>query len=155
MREQDALDAAADDEPRGAHSERSTDAMQSHSGRNAVGMLPKQTRPTHTKANQTNAHSARDGLSHIGPEVQAAGEGITGQPITTAGFKQESELDRLCDDHGTEAVVAAFGAVSDGKRKSWRQLVWDSVKYLEPLSDGRRPTDEDEAEALRREWVGA
>jgi hypothetical protein len=84
----------------------------------------------------TTLASAREGLPNITPAVQEAGEAITGQGILSAGDRQLTELDRLCEVHGSDAVVAAFRSTANGSRKSWRQLVWDSVKVIEPFASG-------------------
>jgi hypothetical protein len=105
-----------------------------------------------------SAHSARDlrreGLPHITPAIQEAGEAITGRPILTAGDSQLTELDRLVEDHGAEAVAATFRSVANGGQKTWRQLVWDSMKALEPFSRPMSPKDREEAElaAAHRAW---
>lgn len=119
-----------------SHSDGNATAMQPHSNGNA--------RRDETSKDETrrDEHSAREdfereGLPHITPIVQAAGEAITGHGILTAGDKQLTELDRLIEDHGPDAVIAGFGRVANGGRKSWRQLVWDTTKALEPLSTVR------------------
>lgn len=146
LREQEASDAATDRE---GH-RRSADAMRTHSERNAEAMLAKPRRDETSKDEPRRALSAREGLPHITPEVQAVGESIAGAGILSAGDKQLTELDRLCEQHGGPAVVDAMQSVAGDDRKSWRQLVWDSVKRLEPFSNGRKPSEDDEVAELSR-----
>ena len=103
----------------------------------------------------TGALSARDGLPHITPEVQAAAEAITGHGLLQAGHSPQTELDRLVEDHGSESVVAAFGEVSNGGRLSWPQLVYRTRDHLEPLREERltaKERKEAEREAARA-WM--
>lgn len=146
LREQEASDAATDRE---GH-RRSADAMRTHSERIAEAMLAKPRRDETSQDEPRRALSARDGLAHITPGVQAAGEAIAGTGILSAGDRQLTELDRLCEQHGPESVIDAMQAVAGDERKSWRQLVWDSMKRLEPFSNGRRPTEDDEVAELSR-----
>lgn len=103
-----------------------------------------------------SALSARDGLPHITPAVQEAGEAITGHGLLSAGDRQLTELDRLVEAHGPDAVVGAFRAVSDGGSRTWRQLVWDSMKRLEPFARPLSPKDAEaaEKEEARRRFLG-
>jgi hypothetical protein len=84
----------------------------------------------------------RHGLPHITSESQTVAEDITGRPILTAGEKQLTEWDRLVEDHGEAKVCEAFRRVAGGKRLTYRQLVWDAVKSLEPFA---KPTDIEDA----------
>ena len=95
---------------------------------------------------------AREGLPHLSPRVQEAGEAITGQGILTAGDKQLTELDRLCEVHGDEKVIAAFRKIANGGQKSWRQLVWDSVKVIEPFATSKDTQHVDDAAADKERW---
>jgi hypothetical protein len=94
----------------------------------------------------------REGLPHITAEVQGAGEAITGSGILTAGDKQLTELDRLVETHGADAVIGAFREIGKG---TWRQLVWGAMKRLEPIpaapsTQESRKAEAEEAE--RRRW---
>lgn len=156
MREQAALDAAADSEPPGAHSERTTDAMRTHSDRNAGAMLDETRRDETSRDETRRALSAREGLPHITPQVQEVGERIAGHGILSAGDKQLTELDRLCEDHGPEAVCGAMQAVAQTGQRSWRQLIWGATKHLEPLTNGRISEDDEVArlsEQTKREYA--
>lgn len=146
VREQEAMDAAADDDS----APRTASAMRPHSERTADPMQAKTRRDKTSQDEPRRALSARDGLPHITPGVQSAGEAIAGTGILSAGDKQLTELDRLCEQHGPESVIDAMQAVAGDERKSWRQLVWDSMKRLEPFSDGRKPTEDDEVAELSR-----
>jgi hypothetical protein len=97
----------------------------------------KQRRDEHI-ARETDRH----GLPHITSESQTVAEDITGRPILTAGEKQLTEWDRLVEDHGEAKVCEAFRRVAGGKRLTYRQLVWDAVKSLEPFA---KPTDIEDA----------
>jgi hypothetical protein len=99
-----------------------------------------------TQLNSAHSAGAREGLPDITPEVQEVGEGITGQGILSAGDKQLTELDRLCGQHGDGALIDAFRRVADGETKSWRQLVWDSMKLLEPFASSQDTQDTQKAE---------
>jgi hypothetical protein len=94
----------------------------------------------------------RDGLPNISPEVQTIGESLTGRLITTAGEAQLTELDRLVEDHGPDAVVSAMQSVGAG---TWRQVVWGAMKRLEPIPGAPPPEDQrkkDAEESERRRW---
>ena len=113
-----------------------------------------------------NGTLAREGLPHLSPEVQEAGEAITGRGILSAGDRQLTELDRLVEVHGPEAVIGAFSALTNGGHLEWRQLVWGAMKRLEPIpgapdSKAERERDEQstherrkaaEARALDEPW---
>jgi hypothetical protein len=84
-----------------------------------------------------------DGLPHLDPDTAAVGEAITGRGVLAAGEKQLTELDRLIEAHGAEAVQAAMRRLANGGRLEWRQLVWGIVKDLEPIPGARRETAEE------------
>lgn len=99
---------------------------------------------------------SRYGLTHVTPAVAALGERITGHSVLSAGDRQATELDRLVEDHGEEAVLAAMGRFAGGRRVSWRQLVWDGlVKSLEPFSQAKPLTDEQRKDAEIAAYVAA
>jgi hypothetical protein len=85
----------------------------------------------------------RDGLPHLDPATASVGESITGRGVLAAGDRQLTELDRLLEAHGPDAVQAAMRRVANGGRLEWRQLVWGMVKDLEPIPSARRETDEE------------
>ena len=145
-RQQKASNAAAsrwEDDEQPARSANGTDE---HPPSNANGM-PSRAEPRKSQDETRRALSAREGLPHITAAIQEAGESITGHGILSAGDRQLTELDRLCEDHAAADVVEAMSAVAGGGRKSWRQLVWDTTKRLEPFSDGRG-TEDDEIDRL-------
>jgi hypothetical protein len=95
----------------------------------------------------------REGIPHITSDVQEAGESIAGTGILTAGDRQLTELDRLVETHGADAVIGAFRAIGKG---TWRQLVWGAMKRLEPIPGSLSKVDarEAEIEAARRLFTG-
>jgi hypothetical protein len=92
------------------------------------------TKPRQDETSQAEL-SARDGLPNLDRSALDALEARTGHVASQAGERQLSEYDRLVGDHGLVPVLAAFDAVSGGKRMTARQLVWAAVKVLEPFVD--------------------
>lgn len=93
------------------------------------------------------------GLHHSTPEALAPLEAITGRSFLQAGYRQQTELDRLIEVHGPAAVARAASALAAGRRLEWRQLVWGIVKVLEPIPTGKEATAavaEEEAEKIRQ-----
>jgi hypothetical protein len=147
---------------RGMRSEKASNAARmrwSDATSNAQGNAPSIAKPMldetsrdKTRQDQTSTLSVRDGLPNITKAVQEAGEAITGQGLLSAGDAQLTELDRLCETHGTAGVVQGFRALANGKPLSWRQLVWGTMKRLEPIPaalDTRAQREEDEVRAAR------
>lgn len=98
-----------------------------------------------------------EGLPHITPAVQEAGEAITGRGILAAGDRQLTELDRQCEAHGPEAVIEMMRALDEGRPNgnplTWRQLVWGAMKRLEPFPGplrGKEAKEAEKDEAIRR-----
>src|SRR3990167_5138394 len=91
------------------------------------------------------ARAREDGLPHI--------EELTGRTVLQGGAKQLTELDRLIEDHGPEAVQAALRRVAEGhEHLTARQLVWPAMKLLEPMPDGKELAKaEHSAETGKRE----
>lgn len=91
---------------------------------------------------------SRYGLPHVTPAVAELGERITGHGVLSAGDRQATELDRLVQDHGEQAVITAMRRFAGERRVSWRQLVWDGlVKSLEPFGQGPRTESAEERDA--------
>lgn len=95
----------------------------------------------------------REGLPHITPRVQEVGESLTGRGILTAGDKTLTELDRLVEDHGDEAVAEALKRTVNGGQMTWNQMVWGSRNRLEPIpgQPTRREQVKDEHDDVLRE----
>ena len=96
---------------------------------------------------------AREGLPHIDEATAKVIEGLTGRTLLQGGPKQLTELDRLIEDHGPEAVQAALRRVAEGHdHLTARQLVWPAMKLLEPMPDGKELAKaEHSAETGKRE----
>jgi hypothetical protein len=132
-------------------------ALRPHPVSNADGM-PSKAEQSNSRAKQEQSTSRapdRHGLPHITATSQEVAEDITGRPILTAGEKQLTEWDRLVEDHGEDKVAAAFRRVAGGGRLTYRQLVWDAVKDLEPFAkpvqiEDARKADESEKAFDRR-----
>lgn len=95
---------------------------------------------------------ARNGLPHVDVETAQLGEQLTGHTFLQAGHAQQTELDRLIEDHGAGDVRQAMKtyAASNGGHTSWRQLVWGSMKVLEPINAPRPPSPREEREDVIR-----
>ena len=138
-------------------------------GRNAPGnarsiptgnaqTMPSRAEPSKAETRQ-DEHTAREawerqGLPHLTSAVQEAGEAITGRGILGAGDRQLTELDRLVESHGPDAVVAAMRSLANGEPLEWRQLVWGIVKRMEPIPLAQSARDQradDDTEAARAE----
>lgn len=83
------------------------------------------------------APTSRDGLPHLTPEVVEAVETLTGRTIGVAGPRQLTELDRLVEDHGPAKVIDAMRKLAGGTKTTARQLVWGTMKALEPIPSGK------------------
>lgn len=113
--------------------------MRAHTPMSSASMLssPLLSSPLLSNPNQAAPSRATDqryGLPHITEVSQSVAESITGMGILTAGEKQLTEWDRLVEFHGEAKVAEAFRRVAKGKRVTYRQLVWDTVKDLEPFA---------------------
>lgn len=128
--------------------------------------LPSKDEQSKDETSRTRATDQRYGLPHITEVSQSVAESITGMGILTAGEKQLTEWDRLVEFHGEAKVAEAFRRVAKGKRVTYRQLVWDTVKDLEPFAkptviEGAKKDEASEADwearvaATRREtdWI--
>lgn len=146
---------------RWAESGGNANAQRPQSDGNATGMhIPSIVEPSREETNRgehsrvREAEAERYGLPHVTAVVAEAGEAITGQGILSAGERQLTELDRLCETHGPASVVEGMRALANGEPLSWRQLVWGTMKRLEPIpgaaTDRQRREDEEAAENERR-----
>ena len=99
------------------------------------------------------ARAREDGLPHIDEATAKLIEELTGRTVLQGGAKQLTELDRLIEDHGPEAVQAALRRVAEGhEHLTARQLVWPAMKLLEPMPDGKELAKaEHSAETGKRE----
>jgi hypothetical protein len=130
-----------------SHSPSNGTAMAQPSASNAQAMH----HANHASQPTTPATDARYGLPHITDLSRDVAESITGMGILSAGEKQLTEWDRLVEFHGEDKVAEAFRRVAGGKRVTYRQLVWDTVKALEPFAkptviEGARKDQETEAD---------
>ncbi len=68
-------------------------------------------------------------------EVADAGAAIARTTVHTKGMSDKllTELGRLCEIHGPDAVIAAFHAQAAGGYQSWAQLIFGARNTLEPL----------------------
>lgn len=124
----------ASDLPSGAANDLPSDAAsEMHGGSDA---------PVPRTPYTSNPDPLSRGLPHISDEVAAVLEEVTGRSILQAGVRQLSELDRLCEDHGAAVVIGAMRTVADGKTLTARQVVWPTMKYLEPIPATPKPPEE-------------
>lgn len=115
-------------------SDRSANAMQTHSDRNANGMPRRdETRRAETRQDEASNAPAPTGFDHLG-----AIEQVTLLPASRIDRKTLAEFDRLADQRGSEAVAIAIREVAERiptQPPSARQLMLEVLRVLEPFTE--------------------
>ena len=97
----------------------------------------------------------RHGLPNIDELVATTAEDVVGRSMATLHGTWATELDRLVEDRGSEAVARAMrqAAAAIGSKPSWAQLVAGVRNILEPLPSSMKakgPAVDEGEEFLRR-----
>lgn len=96
----------------------------------------------------------REGLPSLTPEAERAILDAGGFHVSTLSDAMLGHLDGLVERNGIDAVCSEMAAVRERGARTPQQLVFRARDRLEPLRE-EPPSEADEADALRREWVGA
>lgn len=140
-----------------------TSITHSIAGPHAGPCSPSNSEPSRATPSNSNPSSAivrardgeRHGLPNIDVMVATTAEEVVGRSMATLHGTWATELDRLVEDRGSEAVARAMrqAAAAIGGKPSWAQLVAGVRNILEPLPSSMKakgPAVDEGEEFLRR-----